>query len=35
MKFKILASQLFKAYTDSAKESPLKKLENIKKVELE
>lgn len=35
MKFKILKSQLLKAYTDSIKESPLKKLENIKKVEMQ
>lgn len=35
MKFKILKSQLLKAYTASIKESPLKKLENIKKVEMQ
>ncbi len=35
MEFKILTSQLLKAYTDSVKHSPLTKLENLKKVEME
>lgn len=35
MDFKILSSQLLKAYTDSIKESPLEKLDKAKKVEIQ
>ena len=35
MKLEILTSQLIKAYTDSVKESPLDKLDNLKKVEMQ
>lgn len=35
MEFKILTSQLLKAFTESVKESPLEKLENSKKVEMQ
>jgi Fic family protein len=35
MELKILTSQLLKAFTGSVKESPLAKLENLKKVELQ
>ena len=35
MEFKTLTSQLLNAYTDSVKESPLTKLENLKKVEMQ
>ncbi len=35
MELKILTSQLIKAYTDSVKESPLDKINNLKKVEMQ
>ena len=35
MELKILTSQLIKAFTDSVKESPLVKLENLEKVEMQ
>ncbi len=35
MELKILTSQLIKAFTDSVEESPLHKLENLKKVEMQ
>ena len=35
MELKILTSQLIKAFTDSVKESPLDKLDNLKKVEMQ
>ena len=35
MEFKILTSQLLATYTESVKESPIKKMENIKKVEIQ
>jgi hypothetical protein len=35
MELKMLTSQLIKAFTDSVKESPLEKLDNLKKVEMQ
>ena len=35
MELKILTSQLINSFTDSVKESPLDKLDNLKKVEMQ